>query len=187
MRQRGFTLIEVMISVAILAIIFSASFQGWHRTQGWLAEEMDRSRAAQMLANAADVVRALPYDQVRSGDIDATDGEARHVGADGAVPLDNLPVSRLAGVDAIGANGAVKSLDGATVDDGGVRLPTSFAGTPVRVRYVGRYCVSATCQEVDANLVPTAGAGAARLATLQVLDGDAPVPYLTVTVLRMKP
>lgn len=176
-----------MISIAILAIVFAVSTGNWHRSQAWLLDEMDRSRAAQMLANAADATRLAPYDELRAGAVSASDGEARHVDADGLVSLANTPVVRVLGVDTLDAGGHMTPVQDVTLEGNRLRLPRAMAGKPVRIRYVGRYTVQATWQNVDSNLRQSATASQGRLVTLQVLDQGSPIPSLSVTVLRMKP
>lgn len=59
---RGFTLIEVMICIAILAIVMGTGALVWNRSLSWFNREHDYSLALQLAGRAVDDLRRQPYD-----------------------------------------------------------------------------------------------------------------------------
>jgi prepilin-type N-terminal cleavage/methylation domain-containing protein len=65
-RQRGYSLIELMVALAILAIIITTTLAAFMYRERRMTQASNLIRAYQCLANEAEYVRRLPFDAVRS-------------------------------------------------------------------------------------------------------------------------
>ena len=63
--QRGFSLIEVLVAFAILALIITMSLAAFLERNRRLQDASELIRAYQCLANEAEVWRRVPFDAVR--------------------------------------------------------------------------------------------------------------------------
>lgn len=60
----GFTLIEVMIAIALLAIFLATMSLVWNRSLGWFNREHEYALALQLARSAVEDLRGRPYDSV---------------------------------------------------------------------------------------------------------------------------
>jgi len=65
-RRRGYSLIELMVAMAILAIIITTTLAAFMYRERRMKQAGNLIRAYQCLANEAEYVRRLPFDDVRS-------------------------------------------------------------------------------------------------------------------------
>jgi prepilin-type N-terminal cleavage/methylation domain-containing protein len=62
--SRGFTLIELMICLAIMAIVMSAGAFTWNRSLAWFNQEHDYALALEMARSAMDDLRHRPFESL---------------------------------------------------------------------------------------------------------------------------
>lgn len=190
-RRLGFTLIEAMICVAILAIVMASGVKNFSRSLNWLSNEARDERVLDMLAAAEDDLRQVPYPQL---DEYARHGVVEEIGqrvpADASVvTLDNAPVLSVESVSRIDAEGHTQPLVALFSPPDKITLDARAAGAVVVVRYRGRLHLDATVTDVDDALHPTKHRQDAtgKLITLTPYDGKQPIPEFIMSVLRTRP
>lgn len=192
-RDRAFTLIEIMISIAILAILMAVPVSMNNRWQ-WLSRESDYRTALRNARWTLEALQDVPFDQLPprtdhgrlQTEYFAPDrGEAHTVPASGVVTLASGPAESVRGVFLARGDRLLPIVDW-QLEGMSLRLPASTIGRVVRIDYVGsKTRTRVSGQFVDESLQPIDGPGPFKLLTVEESYGG--TGKLKLTLLRAAP